>query len=486
LILIAILEIISCRRGEPTARSGRLLGITLALLAVLLLAGCTTTSRGEQRLNLSPVFFYSDNPKTEQSRFEVLGPLFSRDRAGSDYLYTVAPLFYYLSRGNTIESEFLYPLGQYKSGSGETRFNIIPISRLRQDVIPEGASNWQFFPFYGGRTSKGEGYGGMFPFYGTFKERFGRDQATFVLWPLYSRSIEENTYRYSILWPFFSYSTGGEDALAFWPFYGKIITPGKSEKHYVLWPIYNYQKLGLDTDNPRTLKTVLPFYARETSPQYYRKSILYPFFNHYHQEKGNYDQWDTPWPFVVRGDGENFRLRNYFPFYYNRQEADKSRFAIGWWLYDHTTDSSAGSWEQTYRYLGFSSYTTEIDAKGNWSEKHRMWPLFYSSATSGVSRFHAPEPIIMESPGFDRLFGPWVYLWTQERQDTYRQGKAFWGIYRWQDDLDYHLWELSFLADRETTANTSKFRLLGGLVTVEREGDLHRLKLLYLPRGISW
>ncbi len=179
-------------------------------------------------------------------------------------------------------------------------------------------------------------------------------------------------------------------------------------------------------------------------------------------------------------------MRNYFPFYYNRQEADKSRFAIGWWLYDHTIDSSAGSWEQTYRYLCFSSYTTEIDAKGNWSEKHRMWPLFYSSAKSGVSRFHAPEPIIMESPGFDRLFGPWVYLWTQERQDTYRQGKAFWGIYRWQDDLDYHLWELSFLADRETTANTSKFRLLGGLVTVEREGDLHRLKLLYLPRGISW
>ena len=29
-------------------------------------------------------------------------------------------------------------------------------------------------------------------------------------------------------------------------------------------------------------------------------------------------------------------LRNYFPFYYNRQEAEKSRFAIFWWLYDKT------------------------------------------------------------------------------------------------------------------------------------------------------
>ena len=462
-----------------------LIGI-VGLLVVMILAGCTTTSRGERRLNLSPVFFYSDNPGTDQSQFEILGPLFSRYQAGSTFLYTFAPLFYYYTEGNTVEAEFLYPFGQYKSGSSDTRFNLIPISTLRNDFTPEGASNWQFFPFYGGRTSQGETYGGMFPFYGTFKERFGRDRAMFVLWPVYSRSVEENTYRYSVLWPFFSYSTGGEEALAFWPFYGKVITAGKSEKYYALWPIYNYQKLGLDTDNPRTIKTVLPFYAKETSNTYYRKSILYPFFTHYHQDKGNYDQWDTPWPFVVRGDGENYYLRNYFPFYYHRQELDKSRFAIGWWLYDHTIDATGGSWEQTYRYLAFSSYTTELDAQGKWSEKHRMWPLFFSSARSETSHFHAPEPIIIQSPGFDRLFGPWVYLYTQDRKHTYRQGKALWGIYRWQDDLDYHLWELSFLADRETTPNYSKFRLLGGLVTWERENNLHRLKLLYLPRGISW
>ncbi len=141
---------------------------------------------------------------------------------------------------------------------------------------------------------------------------------------------------------------------------------------------------------------------------------------------------------------------------------------------------------QTYRYLMFSSYTTEIDAKGNWSVKNRLWPLFLSTSRSGSSHFHAPEPIIMTSPGFDRLFGPWVYLWNQDRQDTYRQGKAFWGLYRWQEDADYRLWELSFLADRETTPNASKFRLLGGLVTWERENNFRRLKLLYLPKGFSW
>ena len=458
----------------------------MGLLAGMVLAGCTTTSRGERRLNLSPIFFYSENPGTDQSRFEVLGPLFSRERAGSTFLYTLAPLFYYLNAGDTVEAEFLYPFGQYKTGASDTRFNIIPFSTYRSEPLPEGASSWQIFPFYGGRTSQGEGYGGMFPFYGTFKERFGRDRGMFFMWPLYSRTVAEDTYRYSVLWPFFSYSTGGEQALAFWPFGGKIINPGKSEKYYALWPLINSQKLGLDTDNPRTVKTVLPFYAKESSNTFYRKSILYPFFTHYHQDKGNYDQWDTPWPFVVRGDGENFYLRSYFPFYYKRQELERSRFAIFWWLYDKTVDASNDSWEQTYRYLMFSRYSTEIDAKGNRSVKNRCWPLFYSTSRSDSSHFHAPEYIIMNSPGFDRLFGPWVYLWTQDRQGTYRQGKAFWGLYRWQEDVDYSLWELSFLADRETTPNSSKFRLLGGLVTWERENNFRRLKLLYLPKGFSW
>jgi hypothetical protein len=464
----------------------RSLFVLIGLLAGMLLAGCTTTSQGGRRLNLSPLLFYNEEPQADRSQLEILGPLFSRQRTGATSLYTIAPLFYYLSEGGAIEAEFLYPFGQYKSGAGDTRFNIIPLSSYRNDALPDGASSWQFFPLYGGRTSKGESYGGVFPFYGTYKERFGRDRGVFCLWPLYASSVTEDTYRYSLLWPFFSYATGGEEALTFWPFGGKIVKSGVYEKYFALWPSIHYQRLKLDTENPQTINSVLPFYAWETSNTHSRKSVLYPFFTHYHQDQGNYDQWDTPWPFIVRGRGDNYSLQSYFPFYYHRQEADKSRFAIFWWLYDHRIDNSGGTWEQSYRYLLFSTYTTEIDAKGDWREKNRLWPLYFSTSRPGFSHFHAPELIFMQSPGFDRLFGPWVYLWSQDRQDTYRQGKAFWGMYRWQEDTDYSLWELSFLAGRETTATTSKFRLLSGLVTWERDGVHRRLKLLYLPQGFSW
>ena len=75
----------------------------------------------------------------------------------------------------------------------------------------------------------------------------------------------------------------------------------------------------------------------------------------------------------------------------------------------------------------FSSYSTEIDAKGNWSEKNRLWPLFFSTSRRDFSHFHAPEYIFMTSPGFDRLFGPWVYLWTQDRQGHLPPGQGLLG-----------------------------------------------------------
>ena len=90
----------------------------------------------------------------------------------------------------------------------------------------------------------------------------------------------------------------------------------------------------------------------------------------------------------------------------------------------------------------------------------------------------------MESPGFDRLSAR-VFPWTQERQDTYRQGKAFWGIYRWQDDLDYHLWAW-FSGGPGNHGQHQQISAAGRSGHPGREGDLHRLKLLYLPRGISW
>jgi hypothetical protein len=294
------------------------------------------------------------------------------------------------------------------------------------------------------------------------------------------------------LWPFFSYSTGEESSRTFWPLAGTIIKPGVYEKYYALWPFINYQRLNLDTDSPRTLTAILPFYLKDTTPTTYQKGIFYPFFSHYKSTKGNYEQWDTPWPFFVRGQGEDFKLLAVRPFYYHRAEKNKEQVDILWPMYSRSQEYSRSKEEEPatldtrYRFLFFSSYESRVNSSGGWEERSRLWPLYFYEAQKESLKAHAPELLPLQSTGWDLLFGPYLYLWSMERQGEYRQGRALWGLYRWEEIPRAHRWELSFLASRQVSPEGSSFKLLAGLFTYEKQGASRRLRLFYLPWGFNW
>jgi hypothetical protein len=459
--------------------------ILLLALALNLLTCASGPQPGRQRLNLSPLFYYSSSPQDKVTRIEILGPLFSREVAGDNSLTTLAPLFYVLNYGQASTSaEFLYPLGHYYHSAAEQRFDLPPLIRQRHE-LSGGPTETQIFPFFWGRTQDGDAYGGVFPLYGTYKQRFNRDYIQFVLWPLYSFSSGAGSYHYHFLWPFFSYATGREPALAFWPLAGKIIKPGVYEKYYVLWPFFNYQRLNLNTDRPRTFKFYLG-YLHDTSPKFYHVGYGYPFFGHYHQYKGNYDQWDTPWPLIVRGDGENFHLRAFRPFYYHRLEKNEEATYILWPMYVKDRQEKPHSLDASYRYLFFSTYHVRVDPQGNWEEDSRLWPLYFYKQNSRQLKAHVPDLLPLTSRGWDLLFGPWLYLWSTERQDGYRQGRALWGLYRWEGTPKYRLWELSFLVSHAISSEESKWRFLLGLVAYQSQGAHHSLRLFYLPWKIKW
>jgi len=455
------------------------------MAAVVGLAGCVAGPTGGTRLNLAPLVVYEEEPRTESTRLELFGPLFRWERAGAEMGFTLAPLWDWRQGPDRREAYFLYPLGRYLQTEAATRFNLAPWGTVREE-LPAGAQAFQFFPVFWGRTAAGEPYGGVFPLYGVFKERFGREEIRFVLWPLFSTSRGEGSRHYKVLWPFFSYSTGREEAFTVWPFYGRIIKAGEYEKYYALWPFIHRQRLNLDTDTPRTLEAYLPFYLEDAKPGRRLVGYGYPFFSHYTQEEGHYEQWDTPWPLVVRGEGENFRVRAYRPFYYRREKGTEQETHILWPLYAHLREEEAGSLEIFRRYLALSMYHLRVQASGDWEEKHRMWPLFYYTGAPGVRQAHLPEVLPLDDPGWARLFGPWVYLWSREESGGCVRGRALWGLYRWEAGPEYSLWELGFLASRHATATSSTFRLLSGLVTLERQGSNRRLRLLYLPWEVTW
>ncbi|OPX20751.1 MAG: hypothetical protein BZ151_02450 [Desulfobacca sp. 4484_104] len=454
----------------------------ILFLVILNLWACVPGPQGGQRLNLTPLVFYSHDAQEQTTRWELLGPLFSREQTTNTTITTLAPLFYWQTGKEVQELEFLYPLGRYRQDPVGQRFNFLPLSRSRQGP---GVNEFQFFPFFWGRTADGVPYGGVFPLGGTLKERFGRESISFVLWPLFSTSRGEGSHHYHFLWPLFSYSTGRESAFTFWPLYGRITKAGVYDKYYALWPSWHYQRLNLDTDRPRTLKAVLPFYLEDTTPVSYRRGILYPFFSYYHQDQGDYTQWDLPWPVIIWGEGDQFSVRSFWPLYYRNLDQQRDRLHLLWPLYLGERDETPERFEVQHRWLLFSLYRNRVTPSG-WQEEGRLWPLLYFEGRPEQFRAHAPDLLPIQTEGWDRLYGPWLYLWTLERQGTRHQGRALWGLYRWERTDSYALWELSFLASRQVTSEGSTFRLLSGLLTLERQGDTRRLRLFYLPWGLSW
>jgi hypothetical protein len=122
-------------------------------------------------------------------------------------------------------------------------------------------------PSLQGKTAHNETYGGIFPIYGIYKERFGAKEISFFLWPLYSKVSYDNYTAYNIIWPFIrvAKSTNNQDktygGFKFWPFYGHF-KEGEEERKFILWPFYISYDYQDDTGNFVKRRYFFPFYMK--------------------------------------------------------------------------------------------------------------------------------------------------------------------------------------------------------------------------------
>ncbi|MFH1625593.1 MAG: hypothetical protein ABID54_10650, partial [Pseudomonadota bacterium] len=257
---------------------------TIALLLIILVSGCATSLTNNRRLNMEPLFSYNEDIDRESTELDAVGPFFTFQSKPKQEEYGFRPFFYVRKKKEEHfkEIEYLYPLGKYRKTDQERVFQFIPLFSSHKDLTEETKkpSDFGFFPVFWGKDENGESYGGLFPLYGRLKHRFGKDQIRFVLWPIYSDSKEENTWTYNILWPIFSYTTGGgESGFRVWPLYGRQEKEGEYSKYFALWPIFFFQKTDLDTDNPQTFKAVFPLFVDSSSPERDSTTFLWPFFH---------------------------------------------------------------------------------------------------------------------------------------------------------------------------------------------------------------
>ncbi|HOV65006.1 MAG TPA: hypothetical protein PLG43_14130, partial [Spirochaetia bacterium] len=266
-------------------------------------------------INFSPLFSYES--MDERYDLALAGPLLEFT---SDFT-AVRPLFY----RDDSQTDLLYPLGHSSTG---TNGYFAPLLRYSSE---KDRKNVDVLLFSYGRDND-ETYGGFFPFYGTYSHRFGHDKLHYVLWPLYTKMIDDDRTTYSILWPVLKYSSGRE--LQVFPLYG--YKKAENYRHdYFLWPFIHH-KTGVER-----FDAFLPFFAYTRGDTNRGVSIIWPFFTYNRNTSPELTSIAFPWPLVRFASGA-YEEKEVFPFYWSKDYGEEYRMRmILWPLYRHVSSYNA-------------------------------------------------------------------------------------------------------------------------------------------------
>ena len=471
--------------------------IVFLLWVVLTFPICTPLlSLAKERpttLNFWPLFHYTSDPVEGVSEIEGLGPLFYWKKGPGRREWGARPLLYWTRDEDEAlrRLEFLYPFGKYQAKENDKKGYLFPISDYRDEEF-DGTRKWnfQFFPFFIGETENQEDYFGLFPFFGTLLNRYGKDEIRFYLWPLYSESLSEGTRIWNFLWPFFSFTSGEKKrGYRFWPIYGEREELGVSKSAFFLWPIFLKKTKGLDTEDPVEERMVFPFYVSKESKYFESKTFLWPLFSHAREERTGFEQWDLPWPLFRTFKGENLYGKRFFLFYgYKVREGQSKRVFLLYPFYQYEEDWMQDFHEKTYRILFSRIRTGENDQGMEKGESIRIWPFYDREREEGgretLSLFYL---LPFKEEGLERNLFPLfrIFRWEKDPQKGVSTN-LFWGFYKEMKKEDVDYWEIAHFIGSKRGDGWKTVSFLKGLLLYEREGEKVSLRFFYLPFRLRW
>jgi hypothetical protein len=445
-------------------------------------------------LNFWPLFQYNSDPTEGVREIEGLGPFFLWRRDPHRTQWGIRPLLYNTEdvSGPLWRFEFLYPFGKYQVKEGEKKGYLIPLSLYREEEF-DGKRKWdfQFFPFFIGETEKGEDYFGIFPFFGTLLERYGKEEIRFYFWPLYSQSKKEEVMTTHLLWPFFSFIEGEKKrGYRFWPIYGQREEIGVSQAEFFLWPIFIRQRKGMDTEDPVEERMIFPFYVSKESKRFDSKTYLWPFFSYARDRLTGFEQLDLPWPIFQLLKGENLQGIKIFPLYGNKvKEGEMRRTFILYPLYQLEEDRMGDVQERTIRILLLSRIRTDESIQGVKKEHSlRIWPFFdYEREEPGRETFSFFYLFPFKEEGFERNLFPLFRIFRWEKDPQKGTSTNFlWGFYRRVEKEGLDFWEVAHLVGVKRGKGWKTISFLKGLFFYQSDGKTSDLRLFYLPFHLRW
>ncbi len=416
-------------RGRPI-----LVGIVLFSVFSTADAGFSSEGKGST-LYLWPLVRYWTDSEKARSTLRILGPLIYRKKGVEEGEFALRPLFYWEKNGkeDSLQVEYLYPLGKFRREGARTKHYIVPFTVSNEEKVDgkKGEKYSAILIVFRGQTEDGEGYWGVFPFYGRLFDKFGRDRIRFFLWPIYSDWSDEGSFTWNLFWPILSATRGGgKKAFRVWPLWGYKEDEGIFRTDFVLWPFFIKSTRDLFTDDPEMIRIVLPLYWGVRSKKKRHVTILWPFISHAVDEGNGYRRWDVPWPFISFTRGEKIKRDLIFPLYYGKEAPGYRTRWILWPLYQRRDNRFGDQREVVRRFLLLSRIKTVYNWRGEERSKQvSIWPFFKYSREEGKVSLDLFNLIPLEDEGLERNWVPLYRVFRYERTASGKRWNILWGLY---------------------------------------------------------
>lgn len=446
--------------------------------------------------NIWPLLYYDRNEEKDQLEVDLLGPIYIHKENPKRNYMRLSPLYSKdenLEKGTT-DIHFLYPLGKYSvRKDGDVDYRFFPLISSKRPAEDTEADSFVFFPYYRGKTKEGEKYGGLFPIYGTLKERFGIDDATFVLWPLYTRSLKRGVEKKRVLWFLYKSEKGeNQKGLQLWPLFGYREKKDHFRTSFFLWPFFHSQDTGLNTENPTKARMFFPFYGYIKSPERSLTTVLWPLYFHKEDRVKDYKS-DTFFIIFKSTEGKEREEMHAFPLFgYKKQKnSSKSYFLLP--LYWNQEIKEREYERSTTRLLLISKQEDRVWTTKGRSSKHVFgWPLFnYRKSTEDMAdtvKFTFPYIIPISSEKMERDFPILTLYWYGRDREGNTYWDFLWRLMYGEKSKEHSRFEIAYLYryDKDRLNDHLDLSFLMGLVRYKNNDDKKSLRLFYIPWELKW
>lgn len=403
---------------------------------------------------LSPLISHQEEAATERSEYEVLYPVFTYDRFGTEYAARFLQLFQ-ITGSTTVDDE----------------------SSKRTTIFP--------FFFHQKSTNPTNGYFAILPLYGHLRNRLFRDEVRFILAPLWVSSKKRGVRTDNLLFPIFHRRHGGGvRGWQVWPLVGvekkeityrlnnldeEEVVPGHVRKFFAL-PFFIHERKGLGTANPVTNWFFFPAYTQTRSPEMDYTSVL--LFGYRTNRVEHFSEWSTPWPFIGWAHGPGKTARRFWPLFGHARSPSQTSDFVLWPIYTHRGQQGPSFKRDRTRLLFFAYSDQRLvnTISGDEFRRRALWPLFnYRKDLNGQKRLQilAPvEPVLPHNKSIERLYAP---LWSLYRAESDPKTE------RASQSLLWNFWRRDIFPERKRTS------FLFGAIKTEKSGPRRRWRFFWRP-----